>query len=114
MTHMRYWTMSFATAVCGAFLAIDRFAFAPTTAKWIAFGVAIGATVLALGAVGVALIRVNHAFSGFSALAVAAGAWTVIAMLLFATPTAIWLAFAGGLALLGGLTRGARATRNHG
>jgi hypothetical protein len=92
--------MTFAAAVCGAFLAVDRFAFAPTTAKWVAFGVAIGATVLSLGAAGVALIRVNHAFSGLSALAAAAAAWTVIAMLLFATPTAVWLAFAGGLVVL--------------
>ena len=35
MTHMRYWAMTFAVAIGGAFLAIERFAFAPTTAVWI-------------------------------------------------------------------------------
>lgn len=73
---MRYWTLMLATAVAGAFLAIDRFAFAPPAAKWIAFGVAIGATVLTLVASAAALIGVNHAFSGFSAVAVVAAAWT--------------------------------------
>ena len=29
MTHMRYWAMTFAVAIGGAFLAIQRFAFAP-------------------------------------------------------------------------------------
>ena len=36
MTHMRYWAMTFAVAIGGAFLAIERFAFAPSNAVWIA------------------------------------------------------------------------------
>ena len=100
MTQMRYFTLMLATAISGAFLAIERFAFAPHTARWTAFGVAIGATVFSLSAGAVGLARVNRAFSGLSAAAAATAAWTIIAMLLFVAPTAPWLAFAGGVALL--------------
>src|SRR5579884_2999294 len=100
MTHMRYWAMSLATAICGAFIAIERFAFAPHTAVWIAFGVAIAATVFSVGAFFVALLRENHAFSGLSGLAALTAAWTVIAERTFSVPTALWLAFTAGLVLL--------------
>jgi hypothetical protein len=100
MTHMRYWAMTFAVAIAGAFLAIERFAFAPTTAVWIAFAVAAAAVVLSLAAALVALLRDNHAFSGVSALTALAAAWIVIATRVFTTPTALWLAFGGGIVLL--------------
>ena len=63
MTHMRYWAMTFAVAIGGAFLATQRFAFAPTSAVWIAVGVAVAAVVLSLAAVLVALLRDSQAFS---------------------------------------------------
>jgi|GEM_PF-2954132 len=100
MTHMRYWAMSLATAVCGAFIAIERFAFAPGHAVWIAFGVAIAATVFSLGAFLFALLRANQAFSAMSALAALTAGWTIIAQRTFATASALWLAFAGGVVLL--------------
>lgn len=100
MTHIRYWGMTLATAVCGAFIAIERFAFAPHAAVWIAFGVAIAAAVFALGAFLVALLRENHAFSGLSGLAALTAGWTIIAERTFSAPTALWLAFAGGIVLL--------------
>jgi hypothetical protein len=100
MTHMRYWAMSLATAMCGAFIAIERFAFAPHTAVWIAFGVAIAATVFSLAAFFVALMRENQAFSGLSGLGVLTAAWTIIAERTFSAPTALWLAFASGIILL--------------
>lgn len=100
MTHMRYWAMTFAVAIGGAFLAIERFAFAPTTAAWIAFAVAAAAVVLSLAAALVALLRDNSTFSGVSAVTALAAAWTVIGTRVFTTPTALWLAFAGGIVLL--------------
>jgi hypothetical protein len=100
MTHMRYWAMTFAVAIGGAFLAIERFAFAPATAVWIAFAVAAAAVALSLAAALVALLRDNNVFSGVSALSALAGAWTVIATRVFTTPTALWLAFGGGIVLL--------------
>jgi hypothetical protein len=80
MTHMRYWAMTFAVAIGGTFLAIQRFAFAPTTAVWIAFGVASAAVVLSLAAALVALLRDNQSFSGVSALSALVAGWTVIAL----------------------------------
>jgi hypothetical protein len=100
MTHMRYWAMSLATAICGGFIAIERFAFAPSTAVWIAFGVAIGATVFSLAGFMLALMREDHAFSGLSAMSGLAAGWTIIAMRVFTGPTALWLAFAGGVLML--------------
>lgn len=100
MTHMRYWAMTLGVAISGAFIAIVRFAFAPGAAGWIAFGVAIGAAVLALGATGVALLRQNHAFSGASALSALIAIWTILATRTFTGPSALWIAFAGGVALL--------------
>jgi hypothetical protein len=100
MTHMRYWAMTFAVAIGGAFLAIERFAFVPSNAIWIAFGVAVAAVVLSLAAAIVALLRDNQTFSGLSAMSALVAAWTVIATRAFTTPTALWLAFGGGIALL--------------
>jgi hypothetical protein len=97
---MRYWAMTFAVAISGAFLAIERFAFAPTTAAWIAFAAAAAAVVLSMAAVLVALLRDNQAFSGLSALSAMVALWTVIATRAFSTPTALWLAFGGGIVLL--------------
>src|SRR5207344_2620442 len=56
--------------------------------------------VFSLAAVLVALLRNNQAFSGLSALSVLIAGWTVIATRVFTTPTALWLAFGGGIALL--------------
>jgi hypothetical protein len=100
MTHMRYWALSLAVWIGGAFIAIGRFAFAPTDAVWIAFAVAIAAAALSLAATVVALLRENHAFSGLSAVSALVAASTIIATRAFTTPTALWLAFAGGAALL--------------
>src|ERR1700722_15832621 len=100
MTHMRYWALTFAVAIGGAFIAIERFAFAPTNAIWIAFAVAAGAVVFSLAATLVALLRDNQAFAGLSAISALVAAWTLIATRTFTAPTALWLAFAGGAALL--------------
>lgn len=66
---------------------------------WIAFGVAVAATLLSFGAFLVALLRENHTFSGLSALGVLVAGWTVIDTLVFNKPAALWVAFAGGLIL---------------
>lgn len=89
-----------ATALCGGFIVIVRFAFSSSSTPWIVFGVAIGATVFSLAALLVALSRSSQAFSGLSALNGLIGAWTIIAMLTLNKPAAGWLAFACGLGLL--------------
>lgn len=100
MTHTRYWAATLATALCGGFIVIVRFAFSSSSTPWIVFGVAIGATVFSLAALLVALARSSQAFSGLSALNGLIGAWTIIAMLTLNKPAAGWLAFACGLGLL--------------
>jgi hypothetical protein len=100
MSHMRYWAMSFGAGVAGGSLAVERFAFAPNHAVTIAFWVAIAAAVFSLAGTGVALLRENQTFAGLSALSALVAGWTIIATRTFTTPTALWLAFAGGLALL--------------
>lgn len=100
MTHMRYWALTMAVGVCGAFIAIERFAFGSSTVAWITFGVAIAATVLSIGALSLALMRANRTFAGLSMLQILAGALTIIAMRVFGGGTLMWLAFAGGITLL--------------
>ncbi|HTU87886.1 MAG TPA: hypothetical protein VMF57_20075 [Solirubrobacteraceae bacterium] len=100
MTHTRYWAMSLSVAISGSLIAIDRFAFTPNDAIWIAFGLAIAAAVFSTTATAVALRRENHAFSGLSALSVLVAVWTILANRVFATPTALWIGLAGGVALL--------------
>jgi hypothetical protein len=100
MTYTRYWAATLATAVCGAFIVIVRFAFSSASTPWIVFGVAIGATALSLLALLAALSRSSHAFSGLSAVNGLIGAWTIIAMLTLNKPAAGWLAFACGLGLV--------------
>ncbi len=100
MSHIRFWYLTLATAVLGAFIAIERFAWSPSVAVWIAFGVAIGVTLLALRAAYDGSRRENQAFSGLSGLNALIGAWTIVAMLVFGTRTAVWLAFADGLAVM--------------
>ncbi|HTZ63343.1 MAG TPA: hypothetical protein VMB51_04510 [Solirubrobacteraceae bacterium] len=100
MTHTRYWAATLATALCGGFIVIVRFAFSISSTPWIVFGVAIAATVCSLAAFAVALLRSSQAFSGLSAINALIGAWTIIAMLTLNKPAAGWLAFACGLGLL--------------
>jgi hypothetical protein len=100
MSHVRYWAMTLAVAAGGAFIAISQFAFVPSNAVWVAFGVAIGAGILSLTASGLALSRDTHRFSGLSALSALIAVFTIIGTRCFNPPTALWLAFAGGIALL--------------
>lgn len=100
MTHMRYWGLTLAGATAGAFIAIERFAFGVNASVWIAFGVAIAATLASVAAFSVGLTRENQAFSGHSAVSALIAGWTIIAMLVFSKSTASWLAFADGIALM--------------
>lgn len=100
MTHMRYWALTLAAAVAGGFIAISRFAFVSSNAIWIMFAVATAAAVFSVGAVAVALLRDDHAFAGTSALSALVAGFTIIVTRAFNAPSALWLAFAGGIALL--------------
>jgi hypothetical protein len=94
------WATGLAVALCGGFIAIERFAFAPGVAIWIAFGVAVAAVVWAIAGCRVALDRDDKALFGLSAFSALASGWTIVATRTFTSPTALWLALAGGLAML--------------
>jgi hypothetical protein len=100
MTHMRYWAVTFATAVAGGFIALSKFAFTPNHAVWAGFGVAIAAGVASLAGTVLALRRQNQRFSGLSALSTLLAGFVIVATRSFTGATALWLEFAGGLALL--------------
>lgn len=95
-----YWASMFGTALAGGFIAVDRFAFNWNNADWIAFSVAIAAAVLSLGGVGLAALRANGPMAATSGLAAAIAAVTIMETRVFDGSTALWIAFAGGLALL--------------
>lgn len=100
MTHMRYWAVTFATALAGGFIALSKFAFTPNHAIWAGFGVAIAAGVASLAGTVLALGRQNQKFSGLSALSALVAGFVIIATRSFTGSTALWLEFSGGLALL--------------
>jgi hypothetical protein len=100
MTHMRYWAVTFATAVAGGFIALSKFAFTPNHAVWAGFGVAIAAGVASLAGTVLALGRENQRFSGLSALSTLLAGFVIVATRSFTGATALWLEFAGGLALV--------------
>jgi hypothetical protein len=87
-------------ALAGASIAIERFAFGPSQAVWIAFGAAIAAGVFSLAAAAVAILRENHGFSGVSALTALVAGFTVIGTRSSTRQPRCGLAFAGGVAML--------------
>ncbi|MGH2842472.1 MAG: hypothetical protein ACRDKL_02645 [Solirubrobacteraceae bacterium] len=85
--------MSVLTAVCGGLMVIQRFAFRPSTALWIAFGLAIVALACSLVALATALTltREKHLFAALSALTMLVSAVTIIATRTLGTAAALWI-----------------------
>jgi hypothetical protein len=100
VTYTRCWAVTLMAATAGGFLAVDQYAFATDHAVWIAFGAAIAAGVCCLAGTIDAFVRQNQPLSGLSTVGALIAPLTVIATRAFTAPTALWLAFAGGLALL--------------
>jgi hypothetical protein len=92
-------------AVSAGFLVVATQAFIPVTVAWLTFGIAAGITIAA--AVTIAL-RVGLVQRILSTLTVGLGAWTIVASLVFAPTTVVWLGFASAIAFValavGGLT----------
>jgi hypothetical protein len=97
--HMRYWAATLGAAASGGFIAIAPFAFHHHNAIWSAFSVAILGALLSLAATALALRRDDFRFSGVSALGVLIAGFVIIATRDFTGSTAMWLTFAGGVAL---------------
>jgi hypothetical protein len=100
MSRMYYWALSLTAAVAGGSIAVEKFSFATDHAIWIAFGLSIGATVAALGALAIGLARQNYPLSGLSATTAFVAAWNVIASRTLTGSTALWVVFAGGIAVM--------------
>lgn len=94
-----------ALAVAAGFLVVATQAWAPTTVVWLTFGIAVGVTAVSLG---VLPLRTGLTQRILTGIATAIGIWTIVASLVFAPTTVLWLGFASALALvalaLSGLT----------
>lgn len=84
-------------ALAAGFLVVATQAFAPVTVAWITFGIAAGITVAALA---VTPLRTGLIQRVLSTLTVGLGAWTIVASLVFAPTTVVWLGFASAIAFV--------------
>jgi len=84
-------------ALIGGFLVVATMAFAPLTAAWLTFGIAVGATVISLYMVGFEKTLPQRILGGLLAIL---GAWTIVASLVFAPTTVVWLGFASAIAFV--------------
>ena len=100
MSQMRYWGLSLTAALAGGSIAVERYAFSANHAIWIAFALSIAATVAALGALALATLKQDHALSGVSASTALVAGWNVVATRTLHGSGALWVVFAGGLAVL--------------
>jgi hypothetical protein len=92
-------------AVAAGFLVVVTQAFAPVPVAWLTFAIAVGATLFSAGMLVLPVGIVQRVLSGVSAII---GVWTIVASLVFAPTTVVWLGFASAIALValavGGLT----------
>jgi hypothetical protein len=72
--------------------------FTPITVAWLSFAIAAGVTVAALATIPGPMGLLQRGLSG---AAVVLGAWTIVASLVFAPTTVVWLGFASALGFVG-------------
>lgn len=95
--HARY-AQSSALAVAGGFIVVASQAFAADVTAWLAFGVGVGALVLAFIPV---LAGARRWILGLDATIAILAVWTIIASLVFSGGAVRWLSFAEALGLVG-------------
>lgn len=83
--------------VIAGFLVVATQAFLPVTVAWLSFAVGVAAVVLAAGSIALRTGLIQRILGGAALLI---GAWTVVASLIFAPTTVVWLGFASALALV--------------
>jgi hypothetical protein len=84
-------------AMVAGFLVVATQAFAPAAVAWISFGIAVAITVTGLSMIA-SRMAVQRVVAALTALI---GGWTIVASLVFAPATVVWLAFASALAVVG-------------
>jgi hypothetical protein len=87
-----------ALALVAGFLVVATQAYTPGTVASLTFAIAIGVTAVSLGMIAVRGGIVHRALSGLAAVI---GGWTIVASLVFASTTVVWLGFGSALALVG-------------
>jgi hypothetical protein len=86
-----------ALALLGGFLVVATQAFALGAVTWLTFAIAIGALVVGVGMT--TLVR-DLPQRGIGAAAAVIGIWTIVASMVFAPGTVMWLGFASALAFV--------------
>ena len=94
---MTRYLSNLALTLAAAFLVVAEFAFSLSTAAWLTFALSIGFVAIS----GFMLITgrsiAQRTIGGISLLI---GAWTIVASLVFAPATVMWLGFASAVALV--------------
>jgi hypothetical protein len=85
-------------ALVAATLVVFTMAFAPGVAATLTFAFAIALTVIGAASLIAPTGIVQRVIGGIVAVI---GAWTIVASLVFAAPTVLWLGFAAGAAAVG-------------
>ena len=85
-------------AIIAGFLVVATQAFALPAVTALVFAIAIAITVLSLGTLA---LRPTLAQRGISGVATVIGIWTIVASLVFAPSTVLWLGFASAVAVVG-------------
>jgi len=95
-----------ALILIASFLVVATQAFAPAVVMWLTFSVAIGVTLIGTWMILGRRMSVYHRLLG--GLVSTLGVWTIVASLVFAPATVVWLGFASAIACValgtGGLT----------
>jgi hypothetical protein len=84
-------------ALAAGFLVVATMAFAPVTAAWLTFGIAVGAVTLSTGTIA---LRTGLVQRLLTVVALVIGIWTIVASLVFPPTTVVWLGFASAIALV--------------
>lgn len=95
MTISSRYLSNLALMLGAGFLVVATQAFAPGTVMWLTFAIAIGATLIGTWMIfGPARTGYQRVIGGLVSVL---GAWTIVASLVFAPATVLWLGFASAL-----------------
>jgi hypothetical protein len=83
--------------VIAGFLVVATQAFAPVAVAWLSFAIAVSVVLLSAGSIALRAGLIQRILGGIALLI---AAWTVVASLVFAPTTVVWLGFASAVALV--------------
>ncbi len=83
--------------IIAGFLVVATQAFLPVTVAWLSFAIGVAAVVLGAGSLALRTGLIQRILGGVASLI---GTWTIVASLVFAATTVVWLGFASAIALV--------------